>query len=403
MTHPFVPSGRGELVVFILLNLLFKILNFALRKIRKQIHYYKTHITYKNMKKHLAILTLFIVLTVIQAKSQNPLQYTRDTVWLKSGLAMPCKIITDSSAVNFIYVQFTRSNGDIEQSRFEWKLIKAIHKGSKPYLARSATYKVELLDGTVFTGKLTAETDTAIELQLKNLGKLTVRHDKIKKIIPLAAPHSVKKSFWFKNPHASRLLFAPTAIPLSKGEAYYQNIYVVGNMFNYGINNNLSVGGGFDFITMFGNFGDGWHPMLHFNIKSGFKVAENFYAGAGSIVIKIPYENWAGIIYGMGTYGNYNNNITTGLGWGFVDGSFEKKPFIMIGGMVRVSEKLWLISENWIAPVSDYGYYTVVSYGMRFAAKRIAVDLAFINSKDIFNEIFIGIPFVDFVVKLGKK
>ena len=355
------------------------------------------------MKKHFVILTLFLILTVIQTKGQNTMPYSRDTVWLKTGLVLPCKIVTDSSAAHFIYVQFTRSNGDIEQSRFEWKLIKTIHKDSKPYLARSATYKIELLDGTVFTGKLIAETDTVIELHLKNLGTLTVRRDKIKKIIPLAAPRSVKKSFWFKNPHASRLLFAPTAIPLNKGEAYYQNIYVVGNMFNYGINNNLSVGGGFDFITMFGNFGDGWHPMLNFNIKSGFKVAENFYAGAGSIVVKIPYESWAGIVYGMGTYGNSNNNLTTGLGWGFVDGSFEEKPFIMIGGMVRVSEKLWLISENWIAPVSDNGYYTVVSYGMRFAAKRIAVDLAFINSKDIFDEILIGIPFVDFVVKLGKK
>jgi len=316
---------------------------------------------------------------------------------------MPCKIVTDSSAANFVYVQFTNSNGNIKQSRYEWKLIKAVHKASKPYLAKSATYKVELFDGIVLTGQLTAETDTAIELQLKDLGQLTVRRDKIKKIIPLASPHPEKKSFWFKNPHASRLLIAPTAIPLRKGEAYYQNIYGVENMFNYGINNNLSVGGGFDFITMFGSFGDGWHPMLNFNIKSGFKVAENFYAGAGSIVIKIPYESWAGIVYGIGTYGNYNNNITTGLGWGFIDNSFEKKPFIMIGGMVRMSEKLWFISENWIAPVSDPGYYTVVSYGMRFAARRIAVDLAFINSKDIVDEMFIGFPFVDFIVKLGKK
>lgn len=221
--------------------------------------------------------------------------------------------------------------------------------------------------------------------------------------MPLADTHDIIKSFWFKNPHASRLLIAPTAIPLRKGEAYYQNIYVVENMFNYGISNHFSAGGGFDFITMFGDFGDGLHPMLHFNINSGFKVAENFYAGAGSIVVKIPYESWAGLIYGMGTYGNYNNNITMGLGWGFIDGSFEEKPFIMIGGMVRASEKLWFISENWIAPVIDQEYYMLVSYGMRFAAKRIAVDLAFVNSKDIVNEIFIGIPFVDFVVKLGKK
>ncbi len=360
-------------------------------------------LTSKNMKKHFVTFTLFIVLTVIQAKGQTPLQFASDTIWFKSGLAMPCKIITDSVAADFIYVQFIRSNGDIVLSRYRWKQIKAIHKDSKPYFARSVTYEVELSDGTVLTGKLIAETDTAIELQLKNLGKLTVRRNKIKRIMPLTDSDDVKKSFWFKNPHASRLLIAPTAIPLRKGEAYYRNIYGVVNTFYYGICNNLSVGGGFDFITMFGNFGDGLHPMLHFNVNSGFKVAKNFYAGAGGIAIKKPYESWTSIIYGTGTYGNYNINITTGLGWGFIDGSFEKKPFIMIGGMIRISEKLWLISENWIAPFIDREYYSMVSYGLRFAARRIAVDLAFINNEEISNEIFIGIPFVDFVVKLGKK
>jgi hypothetical protein len=42
-----------------------------------------------------------------------------------------------------------------------------------------------------------------------------------------------------------------------------------------------------------------------------------------------------------------------GQDWGFVDDTFEQKPFIMLGGMARLSEKLWLVSENWIAPVDD--------------------------------------------------
>ncbi len=144
--------------------------------------------------------------------------------------------------------------------------------------------------------------------------------------------------------------------------------------------------------------------MLNFNIKSGFQVADNFHAGAGGMYLTMPGEFSAGIGYGLGTYGSYNSNVSLGLGWGFVDDTFEEKPFIMIGGMARVSEKVWLISENWIMPMLiDSSYYTVVSYGIRFAANRIAVDLAFINSKDIFEGIFIGIPYVDFVIKFGKQ
>lgn len=174
-------------------------------------------------------------------------------------------------------------------------------------------------------------------------------------------------------------------------------------MFNYGVLDNLSIGGGFDFITMFANTDEGWNPMLNFNIKSGFQVADNFHAGAGAMYITMPGEFSAGIGYGIGTFGTYNSNLSLGLGWGFVENTFEEKPFIMIGGMARVSEKVWFVSENWITPLDGNKYYTIVSYGIRFAANRIAVDLAFINSKDIVQGIFIGIPFVDFVIKFGKQ
>jgi hypothetical protein len=299
-------------------------------------------------------------------------------------------------------VKFENTVGQIDKSRFEWKQIKTVHKQTKPYIPISSSYKLELKDGTTLTGILLEETDSEIKIQLEGLGILTIDRSKIQKLIPLEASNKVNKSYWFKNPHATRLLFAPTAIPLNKGEGYYQNIYIVANMFNYGLANNFSIGGGFDFITMFATMGDGWSPILNFNVKSGFQISENFHAGVGGIFITMPGEFSAGIAYGLGTIGSYNSNLTLGLGWGFVDGTFEAKPFIMIGGMIRMSEKLWFVSGNWIAPVDGHNYYTVVSYGIRFAAKRIAVDLAFINSKDIIENIFIGIPFVDFVIKLGK-
>ncbi|MBE9480617.1 MAG: hypothetical protein IMY69_02855 [Bacteroidetes bacterium] len=44
----------------------------------------------------------------------------------------------------------------------------------------------------------------------------------------------------------------------------------------------------------------------------------------------------------------------------------------------------------------------IFSYGVRFFGERISVDLGFINNKDIIEEIVIGIPYVDFVVKFGN-
>jgi len=339
---------------------------------------------------------------LIQAQDIKKSNYIQDTIWLKTGLIIPCKIAEDSLNINYVYVSFLNALGQVDQSRFSWDQIDTAHMQSKTFIPLLLTYRVELYDGTTLTGILQTKTETEIKIQLKDIGLLTLNRAKIKKLVPLDLSKKVQKSYWFKNPHATRLLFAPTAIPLKKGEGYYQNIYIVGNMFNYGVANNLSIGGGFDFITMFGTMNDGWSPMLNFNIKSGFQISENFHAGVGGIYVTMPGEFSAGIAYGLGTIGSYNSNLTLGLGWGFVDDSFEKKPFIMIGGMIRMSEKLWFVSENWIAPVDGNNYYTVVSYGVRFASKRIAVDLAFINSKDIVENIVIGIPFVDFVIKLGK-
>ena len=75
----------------------------------------------------------------------------------------------------------------------------------------------------------------------------------------------------------------------------------------------------------------------------------------------------------------------------------------MLGAMARCSEKIWFVSENWIAPMgTDNDYYAAFSYGLRFSGRRISVDLGFINSRDIIEVLYVGIPYVDFVVKFGN-
>ena len=139
-----------------------------------------------------------------------------------------------------------------------------------------------------------------------------------------------------------------TMIFNSKRAGNYQNIYIMLNMFNVGVTDFLSVGAGFDFISMFSRFDDEWHPVFNFNTKLGFRVADKVHVGAGALVITSPGIFNAGIPYSMATFGSYNSNFTTGIGWGFVDGEFQQNPFIMFGGMARISEKLWFVSENWI-------------------------------------------------------
>jgi len=264
-------------------------------------------------------------------------------------------------------------------------------------------YKIDMKNGTRLIGTIVSQNDSIVVLNVPELGELKTERKLIDKMVLYNLPRDQKRNFWFKNPNATRLFFAPTAIPLKRGEGYYQNIYVVGNMFNVGVTDFLSLGCGFDFITMFARRQGDWSPALSFNTKLGFKVHDLIHVGAGGILAFMPDEFSAGIVYGLSTFGGYNSNITCGLGWGFVENSFQEKPVFMLGTMARCSEKVWFVSENWIAPLdTDNDYYVVISYGLRFSGRRISVDLGFINSKDIIEALFIGIPYVDFVVKFGK-
>lgn len=83
-------------------------------------------------------------------------------------------------------------------------------------------------------------------VETKNLGVLSLKNSRIKSFKEIKeVSFNDKGQVWFRNPNATRYLFAPSAIPLKKGEGYYQNFYILGNAVNYGITDNFSLGGVF--------------------------------------------------------------------------------------------------------------------------------------------------------------
>ena len=268
----------------------------------------------------------------------------------------------------------------------------------------SLIYLLKLTDGTEVIGTLIEQTTTEMKLATENFGEVTVLRTKIKKMKILNESDFVKGEYWFKNPNSTRYFIGPSALTLEPGEGYYQNTYLLLQSFNVGITKNISFGGGFEIISTFSLGEDSPGPIFYLTPKVGFKVAENVHAGAGVLYASIPSDDdrqGLGILYGITTYGNTDNNITLGLGWGYSDTEFNDKPIITLSGMARISKRASFVSENWIIP-DDEKYMPIFSYGIRFFGERISVDLGFINNKDIIEEIIIGIPYVDFVVKFGK-
>ena len=260
--------------------------------------------------------------------------------------------------------------------------------------------KVELNDGNILNGRIVERKANILVFKTNNLGILDIPTNSIKKISEIEKTNIKNGEYWFSNPNASRYFFSPSGISLKKGEGYYQNIYIGYNSVSYGVTDYFTIGGG---VIL---------PIAAFiTPKVSFKIAPKFFMGAGTLLGIAPNNTVIGVGYAIATYGSIEHNITLGSGFGFYDDTFQEKPIITLAAMTRVSKRISLVTENWMVPYSDYEYvngqtinttkyYGLVSYGIRLMSeKNYSFDFAFINSQDIVDVFFIGIPYIDFVLR----
>ena len=295
---------------------------------------------------------------------------------------------------------------------------------------------VKLTDESSISGKITTVYEKKIEINTKYLGKIMISKKDITEVVVLNSEGKQANKYWLPNPHDSRHFFAPTARNLPKGEAYFQDIYLLLLNGNYGLTDYLTVGGGFSVVP-----GLGIDEQVYLlNIKLGFDFGENFSLGGGILYANIPngeeivfeeeltipimnsspprdttvihntYEYIsgrmnAGIAFGVATYGNRENNITFGMGYAYIEDIQVKNPIYMLGGMCRLSRKSALVTENWLLfEEHEDGTFAspIISYGVRFFGEKMSLDFAFLQipgEKMLDQLIFPGIPYVDFVLK----
>jgi hypothetical protein len=258
---------------------------------------------------------------------------------------------------------------------------------------QSKKYQIILKDGSTMQGTIISENAQEIDLTTENLGKITIKRDQIKSMVLLDSKNLRNGKYWFPNPNYSRYFIGP-GIQLKKGDGYYQNVDLFLNTASYGITNFFSMGGGIELYSTLSG-----HPIFILMPKLGFKVANSLWLGGGILYVNaieaLDDFGGLGIGYGSAAFGNENNNVTLGIGWGYAGSSWSDRPIITLSGMTRVTRRIGLVTENWFIPD-----YTIFSYGIRFMGEKIAVDIGLLNSKDIVKTFPIGVPaFLDFVLK----
>lgn len=276
-------------------------------------------------------------------------------------------------------------------------------------------YSIFLNDGTVLIGRILSQRGNHFNLKSASLGEVRVPASGINEIRCLNL-EEISSSDLYKNEHASRYFYAPSSIPMQKGEGYFQDIYLVFVSANYSITNHLIVGGGFTILP-----GVNINEQAYFvNMKAAYPWSDKLYVGGGGLFFNVGAANTnIAIGYGVITYGSLDHNATFGLGYGFESGNLMNSPVVTVCGMTRLSKRIAFMTENWmftvtytnetemeIAPgnivftdeeITETFY--VLSYGLRFFSHKISVDLAFINIPNTGELFFPGIPYLDFVVR----
>jgi hypothetical protein len=200
-----------------------------------------------------------------------------------------------------------------------------------------------------------------------------------------------KSRFKFDNPHDTRYFFGPSGIPIEKGGGYYQNILVVFNFANYGISDNISIGGGLEFLsTVSGS------PIWFLTPKAGFPIGNNMHLGGGFIMAGLAGVGSGSLGYGVFTYGTHESNVSAGIGYGFINGELGSSPTLVFSGTHRTSNSTSLLTENYIisSGTGESIYFGI--HGLRILSEKSSFDLGAIIIPELL-DVIPALPYVGFV------
>lgn len=360
--------------------------------------------TPETMRSFLPVFFLFAIsfLICIPAKAQTDSSFTVYAfVKLKDGSSVSGQLISSGN--------YTLVINDFILGKLTIKQTQVV---SKTEVKKGNAYCFTMTTGQKYCGQVVAS-DSILSVNTMSLGVIHIIPKNIKEVQDAADVKIVDGQEWFPNPQPNRYLFVPSAIPMKKGDGYFQNVMLDLNTMNYGISDHVSGSIGFAIP---------WGFMA--TVKAGYKINPYLHAGGGIMGAGTFFGIGAGLAaaYGLVTFGNMDHNITFSSGYGFSGNGNGlepgKRPMFTFSGMTRLSNRVSLVSENWAFPLrrvrynynypypttytETYTYQAVISLGMRTMWPKNSFDLAvvcFPGVNGLSSDFAAFLPYVDYVFK----
>ncbi|RKY85235.1 hypothetical protein DRQ09_07545, partial [candidate division KSB1 bacterium] len=245
--------------------------------------------------------------------------------------------------------------------------IKYYRKRIEQIEEKLATVSISLKNGKTLKGKIVSKEDSVIKIITKDNLEISVPESLIVSI-KRAGEKTRSTVYYNTDPNYSRLMFAPTGRPLRKGEGYFSDYYLFFPGISYGFTGNISIMAGFSVFPMLKLK----NQMKYIAPRIGKQISDNLAISFGTlfVITGLNMEDEGepfGVLFSVGTYGQQDKSFTVGIGipyykrviknydwygklieeesyWKFGDGSMV----IMLGGNVRISNSLAIVSENWL-------------------------------------------------------
>jgi hypothetical protein len=265
----------------------------------------------------------------------------------------------------------------------------------------ASIYRIETTDGNEYLGTILFRDSITIRVKTINIGIIALKWKDINKVVRLEKEEIRNGSDWFQVLQSTRYFWSPNGYGLRKGESYYQNIWVLYNQMGTGISDNFSIGLGLIPLFLIAGTPTPVWITPKFSIPV---VPDKFNLGIGALtgIVAGASSTGFGILYGLATLGSHDKNITVGLGYGFAAGSWTQRPLLSLSGMLRVSKKGYLMTENYLINFPD-SKLMIVGLGGRSLIRKAGLDYGLAIPVYTGMSTFIAIPWLGLTIPIEAR
>ncbi len=255
--------------------------------------------------------------------------------------------------------------------------------------------RLKLKHYPAFDAKAVGLTPRAIQVGEEDHSLIDLPLEKIRSMSLIRHPNAPNPYYDTTYLQRDRLFATSTAIPLHRGEFYYQNIYLLGHRFRVGLTEELSLTAGMDLTTHLGSLGSGYYyGLTNFAINWGRKLGGKWHIGAEAQTFVMGYDGGLYGLSGLATYGKEKANVTLRLSAAFANNyvmDYGVNYAAGLGFNLQLGRKMALVSENMLRHYKNGDYWGIfdgslievenyallTSLGFRYIWGKNSVDIGF--------------------------